>query len=101
LNREAFMALSAADADQGRKAMTDRTRSHAYGALRDSSRRLLKFVESEIARNDGKPVTLFADQFVIVGSVRIIVPCLLELTVLGFIERQRFPKRHRISLSDR
>jgi hypothetical protein len=41
--------------------MTDRTRSHAYGALRDSSRRLLKFVESEIARNDGKPVTLFAN----------------------------------------
>jgi hypothetical protein len=30
-----------------------------------------------------------------------VLPGLSELTGLGFIEWQRFPKRHRISLSDR
>jgi hypothetical protein len=39
--------------------MTDRTQGAAYGALRASSKRLLMFIEQEIARHGGGPVTIF------------------------------------------
>lgn len=81
--------------------MAERTQSVAYGALRASSRRLLLFIDGEIARSGGGTVTLYADQFAVVGSVRVVLPGLSELRALGLIDWQRFPKRHMITLSDR
>jgi len=79
----------------------ERTQSPAYRTLRASSRRLFKFIEREIARSDGGPVTLYSDEFEVVGSVRVVLPGLSELQGLGLIDWQRFPKRHVISRSDR
>ncbi len=81
--------------------MADRMHSPAYAALRASSRRLLLFVEGELARAGGGSVTLYADQLAVVGSVRIVLPGLRELHALGFLEVQRHPKRHACALSDR
>jgi hypothetical protein len=78
-----------------------KTQSHAFAVLRASSKRLLTFIETEIARNGGGPVTLYADQFAVVGSVKVVVPGLSELHGLGLIDWQRHPKRHVISLSAR
>ena len=75
--------------------------SPAYGVLRASSRRLLRFIEYEIARNGGRPVMLYNDQFAVVGSVRVIPPGLSELHALGLIEVTRYPKRHMCALSER
>jgi hypothetical protein len=36
--------------------------------------RLLMFVEQEIARQGGSPVTLYADQFALVGWVKVVRP---------------------------
>jgi hypothetical protein len=69
--------------------MTDRTQSTAYGALRASSRRLLLFIEHEIARSGGGSVTLYADQFAVVGSIKVVLPGLSELHALGLIEVAR------------
>jgi hypothetical protein len=79
----------------------DVMQSPAYGVLLASSRRLLMFIEQEVARNGGGNVTLYADQLCVVGSVRVVRPGLRELHALGLIEWQRFPKRHVIGLSDR
>ena len=73
--------------------MPDRTGSPAFQVLRPSTRRLLMFIDTEVARNGGNPVTLYADQFDVVGSIRVVVPGLSELCGLGLIEWQRFPKR--------
>jgi hypothetical protein len=81
--------------------MPERMQSPAYRALRASARRLLRFVETEITRAAGGPVTLYQDQFVVVGSVRVILPGLRELQALGFIDLKRFPKCYLIGLSDR
>jgi hypothetical protein len=81
--------------------MSDRTGSPAYGALRASSRRLLLFVEQEIARNGGKPVTIYNDQFNVVGSIKVVLPGPSELHALGLIEVTRFPKRHGCAMSER
>jgi hypothetical protein len=81
--------------------MMERMQSPAYLTLRASARRLLRFVETEIARQGGGAVTIFADQFVVVGSVRVVLPGLSELQGLGLIDWQRFPKRYVIGLSDR
>jgi hypothetical protein len=59
------------------------------------------FIETEIARQGGGPVTLYADQFSVVGSVRVVLPGLSELQGLGLIDWKRFPKRYVIGLSDR
>ena len=75
--------------------------SPAYSVLRASSRRLLRFIEYEIARNVGRPVMLYNDQFAVVGSVRVIPPGLSELHALGLIEVTRYPKRHMCALSER
>jgi hypothetical protein len=74
--------------------MADRTQSPAYGVLRASSRRLLRFIEYEIARSGGDSVTLYADQLAVVGSIRVVLPGLSELSGLGLIDWQRLPKRH-------
>jgi hypothetical protein len=78
--------------------MTDRTQSHAYGALR-ASRRLLMFIEQEIERSGSDTVLLYFDQLAVVGSRRVVLPGLSELHGLGLIDWQRYPKKHRISLS--
>ena len=81
--------------------MADRMQSPAYGALRASSRRLLLFIEQEIARQGGGAVTIYADQFAAVGSIRIIVPGLDELNALGLLDIARYPKRCVVSPSER
>jgi hypothetical protein len=88
----------------GKTEMTQRAdviKSPAYAVLRAPSRRLLRFIEYEIARNGGRPIMLYNDQFAVVGSVRVIAPGLSELHVLGLIEVTRYPKRHMCALSER
>jgi hypothetical protein len=72
---------------------SERTRSPAYQALRASARRLLRFIEMEIERQGGAAVSIYSDQFAVVGSIRVVRPGLPELQELGFIDWQRFPKR--------
>jgi hypothetical protein len=80
------VAASTTEAE-GRTAMADRTpertQSHAFAVLRPSSRRLLMFIETEIARSDGGSVTLYMDQFEVVGSRNVVLPGLSELHALG------------------
>jgi hypothetical protein len=80
--------------------MAERTQSPAYGALRASSRRLLLFIEGEIARAGGGSVTIYADQFAVVGSIRVVLPGLSELHALGLIDVERSQKRH-VAVSER
>ncbi|WP_156928436.1 hypothetical protein [Bradyrhizobium sp. th.b2] len=79
----------------------DRLQSPAYEVLRASSRRLLLFIEQEIARQGDGSAVIYADQFRVVGSIRIIVPGLDELNALGLLDVQRYPKRAVCKLSDR
>jgi hypothetical protein len=81
--------------------MAERTQSPAYEALRASSRRLLLFIEGEIARAGGGTVTIYADQFAVVGSIRVVLPGLSELHALGLIDVERFQKRHVCAMSER
>jgi hypothetical protein len=48
----------------------ERTQSHAHAVLRRSSKRLLLFIEGEIARSGGGSVTLYNDQFAVVVRSR-------------------------------
>jgi hypothetical protein len=83
--------------------MTDRPEvlaSPAYHALRASSRRLLLYVEREVARSGGPAVRLWNDQLGVVGSRQISLPGLLELHALGLLEVARFSKCHVCSLSE-
>jgi hypothetical protein len=79
----------------------ERMRSPAYLALRASTRRLLLFVETEIARQGGGAATIFADQFAVVGSVRVILPGLSELQGMGLIDVERHPKKYICKVSHR
>ena len=88
----------------------DRESSPAFAVLRASSKRLLLFIEGEIARQGGGPVTLRMDELQVVGSRNVVLPGLSELHGLGLIDwrRSRYskrhliaPKRHLIALSDR
>jgi hypothetical protein len=72
---------------------SEKMRSAAYGALRASARRLLLFLEREITREGGGAVTLYTDEFAVVGSTRVVRPGLPELQELGFINWRRFPSR--------
>jgi hypothetical protein len=74
--------------------MAERTQSPADQVLRASSKRLLMFIEQEIAHSCGGSVTLYNDQFAVVGSVKVVLPGLSELHALGLIDVTRFPKRH-------
>jgi hypothetical protein len=69
--------------------------------LRASSRRLLLFIETEIARQGGDSATIYPDQFRVVGSIRIIVPGLDELNGLGLLDVLRYPRRAVCKLSER
>jgi hypothetical protein len=81
--------------------MADREHSPAYEVLRASSRRLLLFIEGEIARGGGGAVSIFSDQFAVVGSIRVVVPGLAELHALGLLDVKRHAKRHVCALSER
>jgi hypothetical protein len=89
------------DFTERRQSMADRMKSPAYEVLRASSRRLLLFIETEIARQGGGSATIYPDQFRVVGSIRIIVPGLDELNALGLLDVLRYPKRAVCKLSDR
>ena len=52
----------------------ERTQSPAYRTLRASSRRLLTFIESEVARQGGGRVVIFNGQFEMIGSRRVFCP---------------------------
>ncbi len=78
----------------------DVKQSAAYDVLRASSRRLLAFIEQEIARQGGGNVVLFNDQLEVVGSRRVVGPGLSELNALGLLRVARYQKRHLISFSD-
>jgi hypothetical protein len=57
--------------------------------------------EGEIARQGGGAVTIYADQFAVVGSIKVIVPGLAELHALGLLDVTRYPKRSVCALSSR
>jgi hypothetical protein len=59
------------------------------------------FIEQEIARRGGGPVTLYMEEFQVVGRRNVILPGLSELHGVGLVDWQRFPQRHVIALSDR
>lgn len=81
---------------------TGRLRSSAYLVLRPSARRLLAFIGTEIERRGGGTITVYNDQFAVVGSSRrVYLPGLHELSELGLIELVRLPKRSLIGWSDR
>jgi hypothetical protein len=75
--------------------------SPAYEILRASTKRLLKFVTSEIARNGGGRVVIHNDQLEMIGSRRIYLTGLFELHTLGLLEVERYSKCHACRLSDR
>ena len=75
--------------------------SPAYEILRASTKRLLKFVTSEIARNGGGRVVIHNDQLEMIGSRRIYLTGLFELHTLGLLDVERYPKCHACRLSDR
>ena len=78
-----------------------REESPAYEILRASTRRLLKYVISEIARNGGGRVVIHNDQLEMIGSRRIYLTGLYELHTVGLLDVQRFPKCHACQASDR
>ena len=75
--------------------------SPAYEILRASTRRLLKYVMSEIARNGGGRVVIHNDQLEMIGSRRIYLTGLYELHTVGLLDVERFPKCHACQASDR
>ena len=71
----------------------ERTRSPAYLMLRASARRVLRLVESEIARQGGC-ATIFNDQFEFVAVAASIGRRWLKIHALGLAEITRHPKRY-------
>ena len=78
----------------------DVEQSAAYGVLGASSRRLLTFIEDEIAREGGGNAKIYTDQLEAVCSLKTALPALSELNALGLLRVARYQKRHLISLSD-
>ena len=85
--------------------MVDRTaewtQSHAHAVLRRSSKRLLLFINGEIARCGGGSVSIHNDQLAVVGSFTVVLPGLSELHALGLLDVTRYPKRHVCAISER
>ena len=85
--------------------MVDRTaewtQSHAHAVLRRSSKRLLLFIDAEIARCGGGSVSIHNDQFALVGSINMVLPGLSELHALGLLDVTRYPKRQVCAISER
>jgi hypothetical protein len=75
--------------------------SHAHAVLRRSSKRLLLFINGEIARCGGGSVSIHNDQLAVVGSFTVVLPGLSELHALGLLDVTRYPKRHVCAISER
>jgi len=69
--------------------------------LRSSARRLLLYLDTELTRNQGQPVTVPNDLLGIVGSRRIWQPAIHELHELGLVDVERTFKQHRVGRSER
>jgi hypothetical protein len=78
-----------------------REESPAFSILRASTKRLLRYALSEIARNGGGRVVIHNDQWEMVGSRRVYLTGLFELHALGLLEVQRYPKCHACQVSER
>ena len=78
----------------------ERTKSPSFLALRASARRVLRLIESEIARQGGCAV-IFNDQLELCGSRRVWRPAMSELHALGLVEIVRYPKKYACRLSHR
>ena len=82
--------------------MADREHSPAYSVLRASARRLLAFIGTVEGQSGGPVVTIWNDQFeAVVGSRRVYLPGLHELSALGLIDLVRLHKRHLVGRSER
>jgi hypothetical protein len=80
---------------------THRTQGHAFAVLRPSARRLLLFIETEIARGGSRTIKLYDDQFTIIGSRRVVGPGICELHALGLIDHVRGVKCGTFAVSQR
>ncbi len=80
--------------------MTERNLSPVYVVLRASARRVLRLIESEIARQGGS-ATIFVDMLEVCGSRRIWRPAMSELGALGLFEVVRLQKRYAVRPSNR
>jgi hypothetical protein len=76
----------------------ERMQSPAYQVLGTSSRRLLAYVEQEIAKQGGH-ATLYNDQLEAIGSRKVYLAGLSELNALGLLKVMRCPKKHLIGYS--
>ena len=65
-----------------------REKSPAYKILRASTRRLLRYVLSEIARNGGGRTIIHNDMLEMVGSRRIYLTGLYELHTVGLLDEE-------------
>jgi hypothetical protein len=79
----------------------EKTRSPAYLSLRASAKRVLKLVESEVARQGGAATTIHIDQLEVCGTRRVYRLALAEIHALGLLEIARYPKRYVCRPSDR
>jgi hypothetical protein len=71
--------------------MTERTLSPAYAVLCASARRVMRLIESEIARQGGC-ATIFTDQLELCGSRRVWRRAMAEIHALGLGDYVRRPK---------
>ena len=79
----------------------ERNESPAWQVMRPSTRRLLKFIDTEIERQGGGAAVVFTDQLAMIGSRRVYVGGVSELHALGLIEAVRRVKRYDIRASQR
>jgi hypothetical protein len=87
------MAASSNNIGGGDGRLLKRVGVTGYGALKESSRRLFRYIRQ--VASAGGPVEFFDDMLTVVGSrSRVVIPGLRELHALGLIDWQRFPKRH-------
>jgi hypothetical protein len=66
----------------------ERTQSHAHAVLRRSSKRLLLFIDGEIARCGGGSVSIHNDQFAAVCPVKVVLRG-LKVTGISTPPRER------------
>jgi len=78
-----------------------RSECPSFQVLRSSAKRLLRYLDHELARSGGQPVTVPNDMLEIVGSIRVWRPAMHELAVLGLVEVERTFKQHRVARSER
>jgi len=71
----------------------DKVQSPAFLVLRASAHRVLRLIESELARQGGAGAVIYADQLELAGSRRIWRPALAELHAVGLLDISKHPKR--------